>query len=563
MNKLLTSLKEYFANINKKQKIIVFSVLGVLVLAIILLISINSSPHHVPIISRNLTEEEISSISDALDKNDIKHFDKNSKIFVANELVARKARNIIAMENLIPKQTDPWELFDVNRWSTTDFQNNINLRRSIQKQLTLHIEALDDIDKASVSVMIPDDSNALPFEAQQSSKISVVITPKPSSDIEKNQKKIKGIVNLIKTAVPGVVLEENIAILNTAGQQLNDEERFGTEVDKNKELINIEEDIENKYFLKIQNALGKIYKDRIQIVNIDVVFDAGKWTQESTEITPIILAKDNPNTPSNEAKILDKVEVSAITKESHYKGNGEVPNGPPGSESQTNINYADEQKNFGQMDQKESTVNYQSNIKKKNENGTPSIKNINVGIMVDGIYKIKYDEKGRVVKLPGERRDRDYTQVSPEEVKLIEDTIKASINFNSDRGDQIKVSGVQFDRTKQFNEEDANYFKEKYTKYTVLSVVLGIIGIILLIVLIIYLNRERQKREEERRQREEAARIRREREEELRRLEEQNKPLELTGEERDRMELQENASSFARERPEEVAQLIRTWLLEE
>jgi flagellar M-ring protein FliF len=37
----------------------------------------------------------------------------------------------------------------------------------------------------------------------------------------------------------------------------------------------------------------------------------------------------------------------------------------------------------------------------------------------------------------------------------------------------------------------------------------------------------------------------------------------MSVEERKRMELQENAINMAKEHPEDVAQLIRTWLLEE
>ena len=49
----------------------------------------------------------------------------------------------------------------------------------------------------------------------------------------------------------------------------------------------------------------------------------------------------------------------------------------------------------------------------------------------------------------------------------------------------------------------------------------------------------------------------------MRRAEEEGAEVELSVEERARMEMQENAINMAREHPEDVAQLIRTWLLEE
>ena len=49
----------------------------------------------------------------------------------------------------------------------------------------------------------------------------------------------------------------------------------------------------------------------------------------------------------------------------------------------------------------------------------------------------------------------------------------------------------------------------------------------------------------------------------LRSAEEEGVEVEMSVEERARMEMQENAINMAREHPEDVAQLIRTWLMEE
>jgi flagellar M-ring protein FliF len=49
----------------------------------------------------------------------------------------------------------------------------------------------------------------------------------------------------------------------------------------------------------------------------------------------------------------------------------------------------------------------------------------------------------------------------------------------------------------------------------------------------------------------------------LRQAEEEGVEVSMSVEERKRLELQENAINMAKEHPEDVAQLIRTWLLEE
>lgn len=89
-------------------------------------------------------------------------------------------------EDLIPKNTSPWAFFDVERYSRTDFEREIDVRRAITEEVKRHLKALDDIDDANVVVRIPE--KAL-FESEQlPATATVVITPAPGSDISTNRK---------------------------------------------------------------------------------------------------------------------------------------------------------------------------------------------------------------------------------------------------------------------------------------------------------------------------------------------------------------------------------------
>jgi flagellar M-ring protein FliF len=72
------------------------------------------------------------------------------------------------------------------------------------------------------------------------------------------------------------------------------------------------------------------------------------------------------------------------------------------------------------------------------------------------------------------------------------------------------------------------------------------------------LERRRRLREEELARQHQAMR-----EAALRSAEEENVDVNISVEEKARMEMQEHARNMAREHPEDVAQLIRTWLVEE
>jgi flagellar M-ring protein FliF len=124
------------------------------------------------------------------------------------------------------------------------------------------------------------------------------------------------------------------------------------------------------------------------------------------------------------------------------------------------------------------------------------------------------------------------------------------------------VEHIQFDRTVQFGGEDTEFRRQQQVRTTIISVLIGIGALVFAIILYRLIAKEMERR---RRLREEelARQHQAMREAALRRAEEEAPEVELSVEERARLEMQENAVSMAREHPEDVAQLIRTWLLEE
>ena len=158
----------------------------------------------VPLISNPVTDTDARlQIAAKLDELRVKYQLRPDNIFyVADEQTARRVRVILNQENLIPKGTDPWALFDMERWTTTDFERDVNLQRAITKQLEQHIMALDDVDNVSVTLVVPKTEL---FEADQKpTSASIIITPKPGSDFTTNRKKIEGVQRLIKLAVAGL-----------------------------------------------------------------------------------------------------------------------------------------------------------------------------------------------------------------------------------------------------------------------------------------------------------------------------------------------------------------------
>ncbi|MGD0723968.1 MAG: flagellar basal-body MS-ring/collar protein FliF [Spirochaetia bacterium] len=566
MNEWLKRVREQLSGLwsrwNGTQKIILFSIIGASILAVILLFALSATPAMVPLITNPVTDTDARlQIAAKLDQMQVKYQLRTDNVFyVADEQTARRVRVVLNEENLIPKGTDPWALFDMERWTTTDFERDVNLQRAVTKQLEQHIMALDDVDNVSVTLVVPKTEL---FQADQKpTSASIILTPKPGSDISANRKKIEGVQRLIKMAVAGLQ-DENIVITDQTGVQINDFTGLAQmdRLELAKRELKVKQDLEQKYNADITKALSDIFSpDRVRILKIDIKLDMSKENSTAKEFSPIAVV---PATRYAPAQYAPSIARSTQNIEEHFQGSGFNPEGPAGVEGQTPPAYKDLSNLVGKYDKTSQTTNNEINEKTTTSEKQPwEIRRITTGVAIDGVWKEKYDKSGKVMLNPDGSIQRDYTAVSDDDLAKAKSLIQGAIGFDRDRGDVAEVQTLQFDRTLQFEKEDGVYRKQMAVRRTIYAVLIGL-GALLLLVLAYRLiakelERRRRLREEELARQHQAMR-----EAALRTAEEQGVDVELSVEDRARLEMQENASNMAREHPEDVAQLIRTWLVEE
>ena len=565
LRQLLNQIKTLWGKWSPTQKIILFSMVGVAVLAVILIAVFSSAPAMVPLIGTQITDENnLARIVTVLDEEGVTYkVSPENMIYVEDELTARRIRAILIREDLIPPKTDPWAIFDVERWTLTDFERDVNLQRAITRNLEQHILALDDVDAVSVTLVVP--RPELFEEDQNPVTASIIITPKPGSDIAENRKKIEGIVSIIKFAVAGLQ-DENIVITDQNGLQLNDfaglEDVDRIEIARRE--IRTKKELEQQYKAEILKSLRAIFSfERVEIVKLDINLDMSKQTVNTEEHFPVTMKKDNPRTPFDESEVVSSITLSKEVTEEHFEGTGFNPEGPPGQEGQTPPAYKDLSNLVGKYDQSALIQNEVVNKKSTFEEKSPwRIDRITTGVAIDGVWRRVYNENGQLEVNPDGSIKREYTPVSDEDLRKAEALIKDAIGYDRDRGDSVTVEHISFGRSDQFRTEDEEFRRQRQLRTTIISVIIGIGAIIFAAILYRLvakeLERRRRLREEELARQHQAMR-----EAALRRAEEEGADVELSVEERARMEMQENAINIAREHPEDVAQLIRTWLLEE
>jgi flagellar M-ring protein FliF len=562
--KLIANIKRLWGNWSGTQKIIFFGVIGVALLGIILLITFSAQPGMVPLLYRSIQdEEELNQILFRLDEEGVRYeLTGDNRILVDNERVAQRMRSILTREDLVPAGTDPWELFDMDRWTVTDFERNVNLQRAIVKELEQHIAALESVDAVSVTLAIPEDE--LFAEDQDPVTASVVLTPSPGSDLTENRKILEGIEKLIQFAVEGL-RNENIIITNHRGVQLNDfvgMEDFDR-VSLTKKEMALKRDYERVLIKNIEKAMGNILKpDRVVVPNINVEIDMSKVTEDIKEHFPITMVEDNPRTPYDETEVIPNVPISEEQFQESYEGPNFNPEGPPGVEGQTPPAYKDLDMGAGSYDRSDIIKNYEINTKNISRVKSPVIDRITVSVAVDGKWKWVYNDNGDPVINPDGTIEREYIPVAEEELQKYEALVRDAVGYTQERGDSVTVEHVPFDRSDEHKLEDQAYARRRQLQMIILYILIGVAVFLVAFIAFRLISREverrRRLREEELARQHQAMR-----EAALRSAEEESAEVAMSVEERARMEMQENAINMAREHPEDVAQLIRTWLMEE
>ena len=310
------------------------------------------------------------------------------------------------------------------------------------------------------------------------------------------------------------------------------------------------------------SALQKIYgADRVREVTIKLEMDMSEKSSQTTKILPTEIKVDNPDTPYDDSEVVPSITASSEVATTTWEGEGTNPEGPEGVQGQTPPSYKDMSNIAGRSTQSIVKKNEVYSSSQISEIISPQIGRRTVAVNIDGQWKKKRNDKGEYIIKDG-GIEREFIKLSDEERKQAEEIVQGAIGYDAKRNDIVKVAAIQIDRSGQFEEEDMAYFQGIQRQKIILISLAGIAGLLILFILYRVISRERERR---RRLKEEEAlrQAQLERERILWEAEKANNEVAMTVDERKRLELQENAINVAREHPEDVALLIRTWLMEE
>ncbi len=563
---MIEKVRNFWKNSSVIVKVVAVGIIVVVIGAIIFAVNVSGSDSTVRLFPEAVTDESVrNQILDRVAQENVPvYVNDEGVISVNDERTARRLRTLLKVEGLAPSNYDPFAEFYNRSWSTTDAEQNVRHKNALAAALKQHLESLDDIDVAFVTLVLPETS--LFASEQNPVSASIAIRPSRNSDLLTNRKKVQGIQSFILSAVEGLSAE-NLTILDQqSGTILNDfagmeEADRITNTEKQQKLIRKQEaQLESKVLTALQNMYTS---DRITDVIAHYEMDMSEKNVESTTYSPIQIKADNPDTPYDDSEYRDTLPISQQTVTKEWQGTGYNPEGPAGVEGQTPPVYSDISNVAGKSTETGVTQNNVVNTTHTTEKVAPQLGRITISANIDGQWALAKDPKTHdyIVDEDGSLK-RTYTPLTQEELDNVTNYVRAAVGFSKNRNDIVTITNNSVDHSKEFSEFDEAYFKKLRTRQTILLVLAAIaivlVGFILFRIISKEIERRRRAREEELLRQQQLAR-----EQALWDAKEEAQTVTMSVEESRRAELQENAINMAKEHPEDVAMLIRTWLMEE
>lgn len=212
----LQHLRRTFATFTSGQKTV--AVIGglALLLASVMVFRWASTPAYAPLFT-NIAPADASAVIDQLEAQGTPYqlADGGNTILVPQADVY-DARIQLSGEGLPSQGTDGYSILDKQSLSTSQFQEETSYKRAIEGELETTIEALDAVQTAVVHVAMPQEKL---FETDQApTTASVLVKTRPGATLGAGQ--VQAVVHLVASSVEGLDPKQ-VTVSDSAGQVLS------------------------------------------------------------------------------------------------------------------------------------------------------------------------------------------------------------------------------------------------------------------------------------------------------------------------------------------------------
>lgn len=400
----LTRGRDTFAAFTAGQKAVAIVGTAALLIAAFMVFRWVSAPSYSPLYS-NLSGEDASAVIEELEAQGIPYeITGGGGTIMVPRADVYSTRIALSGEGLPGSSEGGYAILDQNSLSTSESQERTNYKRAMEGELAKTIEAIDGVDTAVVHLAIPE--KQVFSDEQDPTTASVLIDTTAGDTVDDQQ--VQAIIHLVSSSVEGLD-PKNVAISDATGKLLTTDSSDGSTGAASVRSKQVEE-FQDSMQGKIQAVLDQIVGPGNSTATVTADLDFDKSVINSREYT-----NGNKVPPLSES----------TTKET-YNGTGKNDTtggvvGPDGEMDPTTTVAGN-----NTYDNESTTRDNAVDEKVERRESAPGkVNSLHVGVVLDATAA---------------------ANIQPE---VIESSIASAVGINLDRGDTIDVSAIPFDRTAQ------------------------------------------------------------------------------------------------------------------
>lgn len=523
LRQLQSDIGRIWSGLSRTQQILFGAVAAVSIAAIVLLLVWARSPEWAPLYT-NVTESDAGQIVQKLKDSQVPYeISKDGKSIMVPRSQVHELRLQMAAQGLPLGGEVGFEIFDKNTFGMTEAVQKLNYQRALQGELSRTISRMDGVEQARVHLVIPEPD--LFTDTAESPTAAVVIKLFPTSKFSPEQ--AKTIVHLVSKSVKGLT-PANVVITDVNGRNYSDELALGQDnplsPEQSLKQLELKRQTELGIRKNLQSMLDRVLGPNGAVVNVVAEMDFSQLETNQETFEPVVTGPDGSRSG---------IMRSERAYSERWDGTAGNTGGVPGTA--TNIPTYEASASTaagpGAYEKIDQTRNYEINksVQRKIK-PQAELRRLSVAVAVNG-------------------------ELEEEQIADLRRMISAAAGISEARGDTIVVSALKFNDavTKAHEEAFAKAEQQAQTQYYLKVAAAILLGIVLLILL----RRGLRGRPVD---------------EELPEF----APLTLEstvkqdlaeigqiGEEDRKTHLQREISKVIKSQPDEVARLVRSWMLED
>jgi flagellar M-ring protein FliF len=339
-----------------------------------------------------------------------------------------------------------FEIFDKSQLGSTEFEQQVNLRRALEGELSRSISTLRGVQSARVHLVLPE--RRLFVAGQEKASASVVLklrTPDAAS-----REEIAGIVHLVSSAVPGLT-RERVSVVSADGMTLHRPTLDGdASAGGASDLAEQGQLMGEKLEATVREQLERVVGPGLADVRVNVAVNPA-----TREKTSELYDKDTIALRS-EHKVEEMTGGNQLAIAGVPGAESNLPDAKPGAPETTPAPASS-----GGVFRRTQTRNWEvDRVVEKTSTPPGEIQRLSVAVLVDEKSVVK---GGKTTAVPR----------SKEELAALEDIVKKAVGFDAGRGDSLTVQSLAFhhDDMSDATKVTAPPFWHRYIPFALLAAV--------------------------------------------------------------------------------------------